>query len=58
MIKLIGFFFFIFLFLFKPVYSADKIVFIDIDKVIYQSNLGKKLTKETNANIKKENKFN
>ena len=38
----------------SPVSSEEKIVFIDIDKVIYQSELGKKLNKKITDEIKKE----
>ncbi len=37
-----------------PIFSEEKIVFIDIDKVIYQSELGKKLNKKITNEIKKE----
>ena len=37
-----------------PILSNEKIVFIDIDKVINQSDLGKKLNKKNANDIKKE----
>jgi outer membrane protein len=37
-----------------PILSNEKIVFIDIDKIIYQSDLGKKLNKKIANDIKKE----
>jgi len=35
-------------------YAADKIAFVDIDFIINDSELGKKLNKNFNENIKKE----
>ena len=35
-------------------YAADKIAFVDIDFIINGSELGKKLNKNFNENIKKE----
>ena len=43
-----------FIFTIGPISSDEKIVFIDIDKVIYQSELGKKLNKKITNEIKKE----
>ena len=45
---------FFFIFITGPISSEEKIVFIDIDKVIYQSELGKKLNKKITDEIKKE----
>ena len=45
---------FFFIFITGPISSEEKIVFIDIDKVIYQSDLGKKLNKKITNEIKKE----
>ena len=40
-------------------YANEKIVFIDIDRVIYESDLGKKIAKKMDSDFKKEeNKLN
>lgn len=48
------FFFIFFIFLCGTTNSAEKIVFIDIDAIINQSDLGKKLNKQLNESFKKE----
>lgn len=54
MLKLSRYFFVIFFLLFSSSFAQDKIVFIDIDAVINQSIIGKKLNKNLNDNFKKE----
>ena len=54
MLKLSRYFFIIFFLLFSSSFAQDKIVFIDIDAVINQSTIGKKLNKNLNDNFKKE----
>ena len=44
----------IIIFLLNVSYAADKIAFVDIDFIINDSELGKKLNKNFNENIKKE----
>ena len=54
MFKLSRYFFVIFFLLFSSSFAQDKIVFIDIDAVINQSIIGKKLNKNLNDNFKRE----
>ena len=54
MFKLSRYFFVIFFILFSSSFAQDRIVFIDIDAVINQSIIGKKLNKNLNDNFKKE----
>ena len=56
MSKLTSFVALIIIFFISPSLSAENIVFIDIDKVIYQSDLGKKLNKKIANDIEKEDK--
>jgi len=56
MSKLVSFVVLITIFFISPTLSAENIVFIDIDKVIYQSDLGKKLNKKIANDIEKEDK--
>ena len=48
------FFFIFFIFFCGTTNSAEKIVFIDIDAIINQSDIGKKLNKQLNESFKKE----
>ena len=54
MFRLLSFISLFLILLSGPILSNEKIVFIDIDKVIYQSDLGKKLNKKIANDIKKE----
>ena len=44
------------LFVFSTLKANEKIVFVDIDKIIYESNLGKKISKKMNSKYKAEEK--
>ena len=44
------------LFVFSTLKANEKIVFVDIDKIIYESNLGKKISKKMNSEYKAEEK--
>tara|TARA_B100000902_G_scaffold383497_1_gene422434 strand:+ start:197 stop:712 length:516 start_codon:yes stop_codon:yes gene_type:complete len=44
------------LFFFSTLNANEKIVFVDIDRIIYESNLGKKISKKMNSEYKAEEK--
>tara|TARA_B100000530_G_scaffold154349_1_gene96888 strand:- start:578 stop:1096 length:519 start_codon:yes stop_codon:yes gene_type:complete len=54
MIKLVFSALFYFLLLFNNSAANEKIVFIDIDQIIYNSDLGKKIAKKMDADFKKK----
>ena len=54
MIRFLSLIFLCFIFLINYSFANEKIVFVDIDKIIYESDLGKKIAKKMDADFKKE----